>query len=74
VVIVHSNQREVVVGARQKLNSATVFGCQLIAGLIGSVTESWFIAAVTAAILIAGAWNDGSIRPQGRERNNTRLR
>ena len=54
-------------GARQKLNSATVFGCLLIAGLVGLVTESPFVAAVTAAVLIAGAWNDGSIRPHGRE-------
>jgi hypothetical protein len=48
--------------ARHKLNVAVVFGASLVAGLAGAVSDSWAVFLLTAAILLVGAYYDGSIR------------
>jgi hypothetical protein len=41
-------------GAKQKLNSAHLWGALVIAGLVGLVTQSWtvFLVALTGVIVV----------------------
>jgi len=55
-------------GARQKLNSAYVTGSLFVAGIVGLATRSWIVFLIVAAVLIAGGFNDGTIRPTRRRR------
>lgn len=55
-------------GARQKLNQASVNGALAIAALIGALTHSWTVF-VLAALLAAGtSLYGGGIRPHGRRK------
>jgi hypothetical protein len=51
------------VGARQKLNSASILGSLLVAAVLGGVTNSWIVFIVAALILIALSCHQGDIRP-----------
>ncbi len=55
-------------GARTKLNNVHVGGSIVLAGLVGIVTGSWLIFAVTGATLIASGVYLGNIRPNGKKR------
>ena len=54
--------------ARHKLNTASVNGALLIAGLVGFLSQSWLVFGIAAVILIAGAMHNGDVRPRGRPR------
>ena len=54
-------------GARTKLNVATVNGCLVMAAIVGLLFQSWTVFFIVAAILIAGDLYIGSIRPAGRQ-------
>jgi hypothetical protein len=49
-------------GAKQKLNSASLVGCALLAGLVGWVAGSWEAFAVALAVLLFAAYHAGDIR------------
>jgi hypothetical protein len=49
-------------GARSKLNVATVYGCLLVAAIAGVAMESWLVFWLVAIVLIAGEWYTGAIR------------
>ena len=49
-------------GARTKLNSAYLNGCLLIAAALGLVSGSWPVFAVAAALGVAAAMAEGTIR------------
>jgi hypothetical protein len=55
-------------GAREKLNSASLYGILVIAGLAGLLTRSWGVFFLLAAALTMGAILGGDIRlvPQPR--------
>ena len=57
-----------ILGARQKLNSAYAIGSLIIAGIAGLVFGSWIAFAIVAVVLIACGINDGTIRPSKRRR------
>lgn len=48
--------------ARQKLNRATANGCLLAAGMLGYLSGSWLVFAVSLAIAVALSWYAGDIR------------
>jgi hypothetical protein len=50
-------------GARQKLNSSYFLGSLLLAGVAGSVTESWVVLVIALLILVCIKVNNGDIRP-----------
>jgi 1,4-dihydroxy-2-naphthoate octaprenyltransferase len=60
------------VGARTRLNVAALNGCVIIAALIGIVLQSWFAFWIVAALLVAGEFYAGSIRPSGRSGQSRR--
>jgi hypothetical protein len=49
-------------GAKQKLNSAHLLGCALIAGLVGGVAGSWWAFAVALGVLLVVDYHAGDIR------------
>ena len=49
-------------GARQKLNTAHIFGCILVAAMIGISFGSVPVFVIGLAVLVAGAINAGDIR------------
>lgn len=51
-------------GARKKLNAAYFGGSFFIAGVLGLLTGSWTIFALTLAVLLVLNCYDGSIRPK----------
>jgi hypothetical protein len=55
-------------GARQKLNTANLFGCLAIAGFIGAATQSFGLFIILFGILFALAMHDGNIRLQSSRR------
>lgn len=52
-------------GARQKLNSAYVWFCILIAGLGGLMFQSWAAFTIGFVLSLAGSLSGGAIRPTG---------
>lgn len=50
-------------GARQKLNAASITGNVLLASLIGAVSGSWVVFVAAALILLGVALISGDIRP-----------
>lgn len=49
-------------GARQKLNNFHILGTIGVAGLVGLVTGSWAVAAITGAVLVSLSLHKGDIR------------
>ena len=56
-------------GARQKLNEASVFGSIVVAGVIGFATDSWTIFAIATAVLLIAVVYNGDIRSRGYRRH-----
>ena len=48
--------------ARLKLNSANIQGALIVAGLVGWAFGSWIVFIAVAAVLLASAHYEGSIR------------
>ena len=48
--------------ARLKLNSANIQGALVVAGLVGWAFGSWIVFIAVAAVLLASAHYEGSIR------------
>ena len=55
-------------GARQKLNAASIQGGLIVAAVIGGLAQSWVAFAVTFAVMIGLALHGGEIRPRRRDR------
>lgn len=55
-------------GARQKLNSADVWFCILLAGLGGLKFQSRTAFTIGFVLSLAGCLSDGAIRPTGGRR------
>jgi hypothetical protein len=53
------------VGARTKLNQATLYGIAMISGVVGALAQSWIVFMVAAAVLAAGSLHGGDIRLGG---------
>ena len=53
-------------GARQKLNSIHILGAVGAAGLLGLITGSWAVAAITGAVIVSLSLHKGDIRLKGR--------
>jgi hypothetical protein len=49
-------------GARQKLNGSYFLGSLVMAGVAGSVTESWVVLVIALVILVFLNVNNGDIR------------
>jgi len=58
--------KEIFVGAREKLNSFHILGAIGAAGLLGLVTGSWAVAAITGALIVGLSVHKGDIRIKGR--------
>jgi len=54
------------VGAREKLNSIHILGAVGAAGLLGLITGSWAVAAITGALIVGLSVHKGDIRIKGR--------
>jgi hypothetical protein len=59
-------EEEVILGARQKLNSIHILGAIGTAGLLGLATGSWAIAAIAGAVLFGLSLHKGDVRFKGR--------
>jgi hypothetical protein len=55
-------RRRVFMGAKQKLNSAHLLGCALLAGLVGDVAGSWWAFLIAFAVLLVAAYHAGDLR------------
>jgi hypothetical protein len=55
--------KEIVLGARTKLNEVYVVGSVALAGIVGIATGSWLVFTVAGASLIAASLATGNIRP-----------
>jgi len=55
-------------GARNKLNSASVHGALAVAALVGAVTGSWGVFLLASAVLVATSLHSGDIRLGQRRR------
>lgn len=55
-------------GARQKLNSAALNGCLLVAGMIGAISGSWLVFGIALAAAMALSLGSGEIRTRPRRR------
>lgn len=51
------------VGARQKLNSASILGSLGAAGVLGCLADSWLVFIISALIFIGLSCHNGDIRP-----------
>jgi hypothetical protein len=49
-------------GAKQKLNAASLVGCCLWAALVGGVAGSWWAFAVALGVLSFAAYHAGDLR------------
>jgi hypothetical protein len=58
--------KEIFVGAREKLNSIHILGAVGAAGLLGLITGSWVVAALTGAVIFGLSLHKGDIRLKGR--------
>ena len=56
------NEQGESVSAKQKLNAACIIGSAIIAGLLGVLSQSFFVFIVAASIIIAVEIYSGSIR------------
>jgi hypothetical protein len=50
------------VAAKKKLNSAHATGALAVAAVVGGLTGSWIVFAVTAVVLVGAAIYSGDIR------------
>ena len=57
-----------ILGARQKLNSAYLNGSRIVSGVVRVLMKSWIAFLIVAVVLIACCFNDGSIRSFRRRR------
>lgn len=48
--------------ARHKLNGSHVHGALIVAALVGAMSGSWVVFAITGGVLLATSLYDGSIR------------
>jgi hypothetical protein len=55
--------KEIVLGARTKLNEVYVVGSVALAGIVGIATGSWLVFAVAGATLLGASLASGNIRP-----------
>lgn len=60
-VLGHAKEKRM--GARQKINSAAINGCLVIAGLLAAVTESWAVLFLAFMFLTISCFIAGDIRP-----------
>ena len=58
--------KEIVVGAREKLNSFHILGAIGAAGLIGLATGSWTVAVIAGTVIVGLSLHKGEIRLKGR--------
>lgn len=49
-------------GARQKLNSASILGSLVLSGILGFVSNSWMVFLVAAVVMLALSCYVGDIR------------
>ena len=51
-------------GAREKLNTVVVWGCLIVAALLGLSFESYFVAAAAFVVMVGASYNAQGIRIQ----------
>ena len=61
-------------GARQKLNAAYVYGCLIISGFVGLITQSWALFWVALVVTVAICSHSGGIRHRTHARHMRRGR
>ncbi|HVK08553.1 MAG TPA: hypothetical protein VM597_07220 [Gemmataceae bacterium] len=49
-------------GARQKLNQLAFLGCAVVAAVVGSIAQSWWIFGVVLVVTLAAALANSDIR------------
>jgi hypothetical protein len=66
--LLEEEQREAIMGAREKLNGAFFTGSLFLAAAAGTFTESWTVFLVGLVILVTLNFCTGEIRPSKRSR------
>ena len=60
--VAREEREELLMSAKQKLNIAYLNGALIAAAVVGLLTQSWMVAFIVGAALVAGAVWKGNIR------------